>query len=187
MRTVRNSSFCFYFGGCLVWGERGISASGRVPGPGGCLLWGGSWCRGCLLRGVPARGGSAPRGCLVLGGCLLGGSAPGWEGAWSRGGVVSQHALGQTPLLTEWLTDRCKNITFATSLRTVISRFRIDLLKCYCMLCAPARDQSWCLGWVDDQCTDQCHATQHSSVKDSSEPAPLQPGLKGISAILVLI
>ena len=53
--------------------------------------------------------------CLLPGGCLL------LRGVCSRG-VVSQHALRQTspPLGTEWLTDRCKNITFATSLRTVI-------------------------------------------------------------------
>ena len=39
-------------------------------------------------------------------------------------GGVSQHALEQTPapLWTEWLTDRCKNITFPQlRLRTVIS------------------------------------------------------------------
>ena len=36
----------------------------------------------------------------------------------SQGGVVSQHALRQTPPVNS-MTDRCKNITFATSLRTV--------------------------------------------------------------------
>ena len=44
-------------------------------------------------------------GCLLPGGCLL-------------LGVVSQHALSQTPPRGQ--THRCKNITFATSLRTVI-------------------------------------------------------------------
>ena len=44
---------------------------------------------------------------------------PGW-GAWSRGvGVASQHALRQPPPVNR-MTDRCKNITFATSLWTVI-------------------------------------------------------------------
>ena len=38
-------------------------------------------------RGVPGPGGSAPRGCLVSGGCLVLGV----------GGLVSQHALRQTP------------------------------------------------------------------------------------------
>ena len=39
---------------------------------------------------------------------------------WGQGGlgVVSQHALRQTPHCGQ--RDRCKNITFATSLRTVI-------------------------------------------------------------------
>ena len=70
-----------------------------------CLLW------GVCSRGVSTLGVSAP------GGCLLGGvSAPG-------GMMVSQHALRQTPpLWTEWMTDRCKNITLATtSLRPVIN------------------------------------------------------------------
>ena len=46
-------------------------------------------------------------------------SAPGQGGecVCSQGGVVSQHALRQTPPPGQ--TDTCKNITFATSLRTV--------------------------------------------------------------------
>ena len=45
--------------------------------------------------------------------CFLGGVLPGgWE--------VSQHALRQIPLVNR-MTDRCKKITFATSLRTIIS------------------------------------------------------------------
>ena len=72
-----------------------------------CLLQGGV----CLVRGCVCSG----RGVLAPGGAWSGGvSAP------RGGGVVSQHALRQTPLWTEWLTDRCKNITFATSLRTVM-------------------------------------------------------------------
>ena len=55
-------------GGCLVPGEG--SASGGMPGPGG----------GVCSSGVPGPGGSAPRGV----------PGPGW-------GVVSQHALRQTP------------------------------------------------------------------------------------------
>ena len=74
-------------GGCLL---------GGVSAAGGCLLWG-SVCSqgGSAARGVSAAGwgvcsgGSALGGCLLLvGGCLL------QEGV---GGVVSQHALRQTP------------------------------------------------------------------------------------------
>ena len=57
---------------------------------------------------------SAPGGVGVYswGGGQL--SAPGW-------GVVSQHALRQTPPVNR-MTDRCKNITLATtSLRPVIT------------------------------------------------------------------
>ena len=63
-----------------------------APG-GGVCSWGVS-----APRGVSAPGGGVPG----LGGAGLGGSGPG--GAWSRGGgcllpggVVSQHALRQTP------------------------------------------------------------------------------------------
>ena len=69
-------------------------------------------------RGVSALGGvSAPMGvclgvCVCLGGVCSGGvSAP--------GGVVSQHALRWNPHPPCGQTDACKNITFATSLRTV--------------------------------------------------------------------
>ena len=62
-------------------------------------------------------------GCLVLGGVPAPGGVPGPGGCLLRGGdwcwgVVSQHALRQTPPVNR-MTDRCKNITFATSLRTV--------------------------------------------------------------------
>ena len=41
------------------------------------------------------------------------------SGSFLGGGVVSQHALRQTPPPVNRMTDRYKNITFATSLRTV--------------------------------------------------------------------
>ena len=80
--------------------------SGGVSALGGCLL--GGVCSG----GVSALGGSA------LGGLFWGGLLGG--GVCSRGGgVVSQHALRQTPPVNR-MTDRCKNITLATtSLRPV--------------------------------------------------------------------
>ena len=80
-------------GGCLLQGvsapggvcprggvcSRGVAA--RVRGSaGGCLLWGGWSCPGGLVWGLSAPGGVSP-----LGGCLL------------KGGVVSRHALRQTP------------------------------------------------------------------------------------------
>ena len=96
-------------------GPGGLSAPWGVWS-GGCLLQGGvSGPRGgCLLRGVSASegvsapGGSASRGgvCLVLGGVSFrGGLLPGGVcsggclplGVSARGGVVSQHALRQTP------------------------------------------------------------------------------------------
>ena len=57
------------------------------------------------------------------GACFRGGVRASWGGVLpgvhaSQGGVVSQHALRQTPPVNS-MTDRCKNITFATSLRTV--------------------------------------------------------------------
>ena len=82
--------------GCLVWGVSGLA--GLVPGDvwsGGCLLLDVSAPGGCLLGGM-----SAPRGCLLWG---EGVSAPGGSAPRGRvsapGGVVSQHALRQTPPL----------------------------------------------------------------------------------------
>ena len=61
-----------------------------VPGPGGCLVW-----QGLVWQGP------APGGCLVPGGAWTQvGSALG--GDWSRG-LVSQHALRQTPQQTRLL------------------------------------------------------------------------------------
>ena len=57
-----------------VSGSRGVPGPGEVPALRGCLLWGGAWS-----WGVPA-----PEG-----GCLL------WVGG--VGGLLSQHALRQTP------------------------------------------------------------------------------------------
>ena len=101
MRTVRNSSHLLG-GGCLLGGVP--APRGSVSVPGGCLLLGGACSQG--------RGVSAPGGCLLRGG-------------------------GRIPACTEadppscGQTHRCKNITFATSLRTVIistgSQFKFPL------------------------------------------------------------
>ena len=97
-------------------GMRTVRSSGRISGR--CLLWGvyawGVSAPGrCLLRGV-----SAPWGVSSPGGCLL------------LEGVVSQHALRQTPPPACGLTDACKNTTFATSLRTVIRRSILSHIIC---------------------------------------------------------
>ena len=96
----------------VCWGEGGacsraeVSAPGAgVPVPRGCLLRGG-W--GCLLWGVPAPGGSAP--------------------GWGCG--ISACTEPDPPV--DRMTDRCKNITFPTSLRTVkmTSSYRQLRLEC---------------------------------------------------------
>ena len=79
-----------------------------VPSATVAVCWGWVCSRGegglvpgvACSRGVPGPGGLIPGG-----------------GAW----YPNMH-WGRPPSLTEWLTDRCKNITFATSLRTVINR-----------------------------------------------------------------
>ena len=71
----------------------GVSALGCVSAPRGMSALGVCLLQGvCLLWGV-----SSPRRvCLLPGGCLLRGvSAP--RGMSTPGGVVSQHALEQTP------------------------------------------------------------------------------------------
>ena len=86
---------CFLGGVC----SRRVSAAGGMSASwGGCLFLGGV----CLLGGV-----------CFLGGCLLlwGVSAAGGLST-PRGGVVSQHALRQTPRVDR-ITDACKNITLA--------------------------------------------------------------------------
>ena len=78
---------CTVQGGYLVWGVCS----------GGCLVWGMS-ARGCLVRWGAL---SVRRGAWSLGegGCLV------------PGGVVSKHALRQTPPWTEFLTHATENIT----------------------------------------------------------------------------
>ena len=82
-------------GGCLV--------------PGGCLLLGGACSRGMPgPMGVPASGGvPGPGGCLLQGGACFGGV---WYPACTE---------ANPPPPVNRMTDRCKNITFATSLRRV--------------------------------------------------------------------
>ena len=98
MRTVSCGGVCF--GRCLL--PRGGVYSRGVSAPGGCLLPEGM----SAPRGdVCSQGGACSGGCLLWGVCVC------------SGGVVSQHALRQTPPPPCGQTDACKNITFATSLR----------------------------------------------------------------------
>ena len=100
----------------------GCIPAARRPYAGVCFR-GGVCSKGGLLRGVCSRG-------FCSGGSDPGGSAPGEGDVCSRG--VSQHALRQTPLWTEWMTDSCKNITLATtSLRPVILNFSPKLKGWY--------------------------------------------------------
>ena len=113
MRTGRSLTVCWSLlrgrGGSAPGGvsARGVSASGGVSAPRGCLLLG-----GCLLSGER---------CLLLGGvCSWGGC--GWVG------VVSQHALRQTPSPppVNRMTNSSKNITLATTLlRPVIKEYTL--------------------------------------------------------------
>ena len=111
MRTGRSLTV---FWNLLLLGGRGCTWSQGVylvrgvPGPGGC-----TWSGGYLVWGVPGPGGTWSWGVYLVGG------VPGPRGCtWSGGRAWS----GTPPplLWTEWMTDRCKNITLAkTSFRPV--------------------------------------------------------------------
>ena len=113
----------------LVWGVYVLP--GGVPGPGGTCPGGVPGLGGVAAPGgVPAQGSvPGPGGHLVLEGahCLRGVPAPRGVGTCSRevhlvrGGVCGpgEHLARYSPLPVDRMTDTCKNITFATSLRTV--------------------------------------------------------------------
>ena len=97
-------------GGCLLWGcvsAQGVSAPGEVSAPRGVSTLGGVCSQG---RCVCSWGGevSTLEGVSAPGGVYFGGDVCSWRGVCSRRcllwGVVSQHALRQTPPM--W-TDRC--------------------------------------------------------------------------------
>ena len=128
-------------GGVCSWGG---------SAPGGCLLWGGVCSGGCLLLG----------GCVCSQGGLLWGGVCSW-GVCSGGDVCSGGCLllggvclllgGGIPACTEadtpprGQTDACKNITFATSLRTVIKYY--NCWRAFVQFMCPARNQQEC-PWV---------------------------------------
>ena len=97
MRTVRNSSRLQGGGGwCTCLGGGGYLI------PGGC-----TWSQG----GVPGLGGVyLVSGVNLAWGCTWSrGVVPARGCTWSRGVYLPRYP----PPWTEWLTDRCKNITFA--------------------------------------------------------------------------
>ena len=159
MRTIRSSDRIS--GGCLLpWGggvcslggclcllpQECLLLGGPAPGgvcSGGCLLLGGCLLpgdvcsQGCLLLGgVCSQGGCLlQRECLLSGVCSQGVSAPG--GVCTRGCLLPVGVCG-IPACTEadtpplcGQTDACKNMTFATSLRTVIMSSPISFRKLY--------------------------------------------------------
>ena len=86
---------------------------------------------GCGPRGgLLGRGGEGERGWGVLVAISLAG------GVSLAGGWVSQHALKQTPPPPmNRMTDRCKNITLATtSLRPVITEYHFNKWMCWYFL-----------------------------------------------------
>ena len=127
MRTGRSLTICrsqlpggICSGGCLLWGEGcllwGVCSGGEVS-----ALVGGVCSRGCLLPGC-LLWGVCSGGCLLWGVCsrlcLLQGVCPG--GVCSGGWHPIMHWGRHPPV--NWMTNRCKNITLATtSLRSVIS------------------------------------------------------------------
>ena len=108
-------------GGCLLWGW-GVSALG-VSASGKCLFWG-----GVCSREVYASGESAPRGGVCFQGLsTLGGVCSG--GVCSQGGGIPACTEADT-LPVNRMTNRCKNITLATtSLRPVINLILILLYE----------------------------------------------------------
>ena len=124
-------------GGCLP-GPGGGVVSGLMGGGGVCSQGGGGVCSGGVVSawsrgrwmGLPVPGGvSAPRG-----------------GVCSRGGgIPACTEADPLPLLwTEWMTDRCKNMTLATtSLRPVITKAWLEVLTEQTLYCSVLDDTIW--------------------------------------------
>ena len=121
MCTIRSSDrISEGWWGC--WGLGVVSAS-----QGGCPLWGGVCSRD---RGSDSRGDVCSGGCLLLGVVCSGGVCSGRcvsaLGVSARGGGIPACTEADTPI-PRGQTDACKNITFATSLRTVIRKCVLSL------------------------------------------------------------
>ena len=114
--AVWSGGWCAWSGGvCLVQGG-GVSG----PGEGGVSGPGGGWCAWSGGGGVPGPGGwcvwSRRVVCLVQGGCVPGpGGLPQWLVGYHSPPDQAHH-----PPPVNRMTNRCKNITLATtSLRPV--------------------------------------------------------------------
>ena len=123
---------------CFIWNISNIQQSTAVAICQGVYLLGVYLSGGCTCRGVPAQGGVSAKGVYLLGGVPAQGGVP------ARGCLLRVYLLGVpargyllgvclprgylpggctcpgTPPPPCGQTHRCKNITFATSLRTVI-------------------------------------------------------------------
>ena len=117
-------------GGC-TWSGGSYLVPGGVPGPVGVyLVWGGHLVWGVYLvwggctwsSWVPAWGCTCLGGVPGPGGCTL---SRGYT--WS-GGVSGPREVPGQVLIPGGQTDACKNITFATLLRTVIIRGAVVIL-----------------------------------------------------------
>ena len=114
MRTSRSLT-----GGVCSRGAGGSAVGGAVSAPGGCLLW-----------GVSAPGGSVPGGSDPGGVCLLGGGVSASGGMSAPRGVCAAGGLPQTCPPVNRMTNRCKNITLATtSLRPVTKSISVKMIE----------------------------------------------------------
>ena len=96
-------------GGCFLPARGGgipggVLPSGGMPPSGGCFLPGGGWY---------------PRGVLLSGG----------DASFLGEGVVSQHALRQTPPPVDRITDMSKNITLATTKLWPVTRMHSSRMR----------------------------------------------------------
>ena len=193
MRTVRSSD-CIggvCSGGVLLPGSvcsGWVSALGGVSAPRGCLLLGGVCSQGgsapggCLLRGVSALGGCLLPGGVCSQGCLfLGVSALG--GVCSRGEWYPSMHWGRHPHHPCGQTDACKNLTFATSLRTVKITsviggvicwlYDIETLQWYQMTEQRYNDQQYNL--KSNQKAISAKAHSHAWLEVSQRSSPVSP------------
>ena len=149
-------------GGCLLLGGvclGGVCSRG-VSAPGGCLLLGVSALGGVCSQGVHSREVSASGGCLLWGGvcswwgCLLPGGCLLWAGCLPQC-MLGYHTPGADNPPVNRMTNRCKNITLATtSLRLVTRMHSSGMHTAHLLPISPSMHCSrrcTCLGGVPAQ------------------------------------